>query len=212
MPELVKNKITRKSKEAKIGLLWNGKSFPFVKITWQPKGILVIRSVYFKDLGEAIEWGKLKINESAELMPIPGEKKKSIHKNLKLTLHPPENGKRGCLVAHSDFDKCVLPENRRTMDWFPVVKPFHLLSIGSPSLERLVPKEEQFDFLIPIDKALAGFVRCKVDIFPPNEPVVAGEGALAFTPNYTVRIGFEGTNEPKDGAVIIYPLGEELNL
>ena len=210
--ETTTKQIKKKDKEARISLLWRGQLFPFGKATWQPNGVFVFRSAFYKDLKSPIEWGELRENPVGHLLQVPGSAKKSSHSSLHFTLHPPEGGKDGCLVVHNDAEK-VLAKNRRSFEWFPVQSEFHLLSIATPSLQHLVPSNDNSQYKILLPDHYTGSVRCKVDFFPPKAVVLAAPAnVVATTPHYRVRLDFLGTGEQSTSAIAIWPIGKDLSL
>ena len=200
-----------KKHEARIALLWRGNLYPFGKATWGSDGIFVFRSAYHKNLPSPIESGDA-IGQNNKLVVINGTQKRLKYLNARFTLHPPTKSKDGCMLFHGDKDEILL-ENRRSIDWFPVKHPFHLLTVVTPSLQYLKPTSGTFSYQIPFPHEYTGSVRCKFDCLPPATTVYAGPAnLLAVTPNYILRLSFLGTGEQCTDMITIWPNDKELSL
>ncbi len=137
-----------------------------------------------KNLNSIVEFGRsiYKDNRFYNHMP---EKIEQVNNGFHISLHP----KRQVMHFRRHSPGQII--FKRNISWFPVVKPFHLLSLFTLPLELCKNTEKQTTFITPVDEKYKDSLFLKVDIFPRNttehQPYDKSIFVLGYCPDYLVR-------------------------
>jgi hypothetical protein len=202
-------KVLPNKRDVRMGLVWRGKNFKIGSASWSMKGLFVFRSTFHQECKTPILWGYANLKE--QKFKLAEADTKSYQNDLHVTLHPPDKSHDGKMHVRSTGAE-ILEQNRRSIDWFPVNKPFNLFHFYTPPMDTLTPCKEKLDFTVPVPDDRSSSVVVRVDILPPKTAVMAAPGSLiAYTPHFIAVLAFF-VSPDRLSATIIWPASSELSL
>ncbi|HOX95976.1 MAG TPA: hypothetical protein PLI45_01215 [Candidatus Woesebacteria bacterium] len=196
-------------KDAVVGLSWRGNNYKIGKASWSMKGLFVFRSEFHGKSEIPMIWGKASLKDHK--FKLYEGQQSGDRNDLHITLHPPDGDMGGKMHVRSS-NKEILPENKRSIDWYPVISPFNLFHLYTPPLDVLTTTTEKINFLVPIPDHCTSSVVMRVDILPPSNKFQAPPASLvAFTPHFIAELMFTVVPDRLQ-ATLLWPSGSDLSL
>lgn len=191
-------------KQVRLGLLWNNSFINFCTIGFTGDNTLIFASKFHKKDG-LIEIG----TSTAYQSRLIGQKdidKYEIKNGFHVSLHPQGQ------VMHLRENPQGKVLSEKKFNWFPVRKPFHLLSLFSPPLDECVKSRKPTPFLAPVPQGYEDSILLKVDVFPINatQHIPYTTSIWMFwghCPEYWVRVSFILTNQ-RGSPIIYWPIDD----
>lgn len=193
-------------KQVRLGLFWNNYFINFCTIGFTTDNTLIFTSKFHNQEG-SLEIGTSKILDGQAVEHQPTNSYK-IKKGCHISLHPREQ------IMHVRENPKGRVLSEKIFNWFPVQKPFHLLSLHSPPLDKCITSNKRTPFLAPAPTNYRDSVLLKVDIFPRRtEQHFPYNNCIwvfwGYCPEYFARVSFILTMK-RTPAIIYWPVDDGL--